>query len=118
MNKDVKRYVDAGPKDRRPLFDKLHRLILGLYPKADVVMSYQIPTYRAKGGWVGLGYWKEGVSLYTNDPKHIAEFKAQHSGVRTGKASINLKAKGAVPVAALKNVVRHAIEQPPRKKGS
>ena len=110
MNKEVQRYVDAVPDERRPLFDKLHELIIDLYPSAEVVMSYQIPTYRAKSGWVALGYWKDGVSLYTNGAHHIAEFKAKYPAIKTGKGSITLRLEEVVPVAALKKVVKHAID--------
>lgn len=112
-DKDVQRYVNAVPKDRKPLFDKLQALILSRYPNAEVVMSYQIPTYRAKSGWVGLGYWRDGVSLYTNGPSHIAEFKAKYPAIKTGKGSINLKVTDEVPVTALKKVIKHAIENAP-----
>ena len=63
MNKEVQQFVDVVSDERRPLFDKLHALIMGMYPSAEVVISYGIPTYKAKSGWVGLGYWKGGVSL-------------------------------------------------------
>lgn len=110
MNEGVQRYVDAIPEGSRPLFDKLHALIMALYPEAEVVISYQIPTYKAKAGWVALGRWKDGVSLYTNGPQHIAEFKARYPAMKTGKGSINFKATDVVPVAAVKTVIRHAIE--------
>jgi uncharacterized protein YdhG (YjbR/CyaY superfamily) len=112
MNKDVHRYVDAVSRDRKALFHELHGLIMGLYPNAKVVMSYQVPTYRAKTGWVALGYWKNGVSLYTNGLHHIAEFKASYPAIKTGKGSINFKVSDAVPAAALKRVIRHAMEHP------
>jgi uncharacterized protein YdhG (YjbR/CyaY superfamily) len=123
MNKDVRRYIDAIPKDRtgrkladgeqaRRLFAKLQALILILYPRAEAVISYQIPTYKAKSGWVALGYWSGGVSIYTNGPQHIEEFKAKYPAVKTGKGSINFRVTDAVPVAALRKVIRHAIEHP------
>ena len=123
MNKDVRRYIDAIPKDRtgrkladgqqaRRLFAKLQALILDLYPRAEAVISYQIPTYKAKAGWVALGYWSGGVSLYTNGPQHIEEFKAKYPAVKTGKGSINFRVTDAVPVAALRKVIRHAIQHP------
>jgi uncharacterized protein YdhG (YjbR/CyaY superfamily) len=123
MNKDVRRYVEAAPKDRtgrkltdgreaRRLFDKLQAMILDLYPQAEVVISYQIPTYKAKSGWVALGYWSGGVSLYTNGPHHIEDFKAQYPAIKTGKGSINFRVSDPVPVTALKRVIRHAIEHP------
>ena len=72
MNQEVQSFMDAVPADRKPLFDRLHALITGLYPDAEVVISNAVPTYRAKPGWVALGYWKSGVSLYTNGPHGIA----------------------------------------------
>lgn len=114
MNKEVQRYVDAVPDEQKPLFAKIHALIMGLYPDAEVVMSYQVPTYRAKSGWVALGYWKDGVSLYTNGPHHIAEFKAEYPGIKTGKGSINFKVTDMVPVPALQKVITHAIEHSKR----
>ena len=123
MNKDVRRYIDAIPKDRtgrkladgqqaRGLLAKIQALILDLYPRAEAVISYQIPTYKAKSGWVALGYWSGGVSLYTNGPQHIEEFKAKYPAVKTGKGSINFRVTDAVPVAALRKVIRHAIQHP------
>ncbi|MEP7358713.1 MAG: hypothetical protein ABI847_15810, partial [Anaerolineales bacterium] len=38
MDAKVQRYLDALPEDRRPLFNRLQDLILGLYPKAEVVI--------------------------------------------------------------------------------
>lgn len=112
MNKDVQRYVDALPAERRPLYHTLHTLIMSLYPKADLVMWYNLPTYKAKSGWVALANQASYVSLYTNGASHIAEFKTQYPRIKTGKACINFKPTDPVPVAAIKKVVKHAIEHP------
>ena len=112
MNKEVQRYIDALPEERRPFFDKLQALILGLYPNAEVLMWYRMPTYRTKSGWVALANQKSYVSLYTNGAHHIAEFKARYPRIKTGTGCINIKVADEFPVAALKKVVRHAIEHP------
>lgn len=106
------RYIEAVPEDRKPLFERLHALILSLYPDAEVVLSYGVPTYRAKTGWVALGYRKDGVSLYTCGAHHLAAFKAKHPKIKTGTGCINLRTGDPVPAAALKQVIRHAIEHP------
>ena len=36
MNKEVQRYMDAVPEDRKQVVGKLHALIIGLYPNAEV----------------------------------------------------------------------------------
>ena len=99
------------PKDRKPLFKKLEALVLGMYPKAEIVYSYGIPMYKASAGWVGLGYWKGGVSLYTNNPKYIAALKKKYPAIKTNKASINLKLTDPFPAAELKKVIRGAMER-------
>lgn len=110
MKVEVQDYINAVTDERRALFDTLHALIMGLYPDADVVISYGIPTYRAKGGWAGLGYWKQGVSLYTNGPHHLAEFVEAHPRIKTGKGSINFRTSDRVPAEAVEKVVRSAVE--------
>ena len=46
MDKGVRAYIDAIAPEHRPLFDRLHRLVLETHPDATLVLSYQIPTYK------------------------------------------------------------------------
>ncbi|MHB1296808.1 MAG: DUF1801 domain-containing protein [Anaerolineae bacterium] len=110
MDEAVQRFIDMVPAESKPLFDRLHALILRLYPEAKIVISYQVPTYKMKTGWVALGYWKDGVSIYTNNPAHIAAFQAKHPQIKTNKASINLRRADEVLDEDLEQVIRHAVE--------
>lgn len=112
MNKDVKEYFAAVPKDRRPLVMELHEFILGIYPEAEPVLWYSMPTYRAKKGWVALGYWKGGATIYTNQYAHTAQFKAQNPAFKTGKASIQFKLGEPLPAVALKKFIKLVMEKP------
>jgi uncharacterized protein YdhG (YjbR/CyaY superfamily) len=110
MNAEVKSFMDGVPLDRRPLFDQLHALIMNLYPNAETVLSYGVPTYKTKTGWVSLGYWKNGVTIYTNGPHNIAEFKANYPAIKTGTGCINFRVTDVIPVEALKKVIVHVME--------
>ena len=112
MDEKVQKYLDAVPEDRRPLLDRLRALILEMYPEAQVLIWYGLLTFRAAKGWVALGFWKGGVTLYTNSPSHIAEFRAEQPKIKTNKASINFRVGAEVPAASLVKVVRHAMEHP------
>ena len=112
MTPDLRRYLAAIPKDKKPFFLQLQQSIFELYPKATAGLTYKIPTYRAKSGWVALGLCKRGVSLYTNGPSHIATFKVRHPHVHTGKACLNFKITDDFSLPALKQVIRHAVEHP------
>src|SRR2546425_8054731 len=46
MDDAVRDYIDAIGPEHRPLFDRLHRLVLEAHPDAAVVLSYKIPTYK------------------------------------------------------------------------
>jgi uncharacterized protein YdhG (YjbR/CyaY superfamily) len=106
---DPGRYQDSVQDARRQLFDRLQALVLGMYPGAELKVSYGILLHRVGKGWVGLGFWKEGVSVYTSVPSAVAAFRAGHPGIKTGKGSINFRLTDKVPVAALRRVVRAAI---------
>jgi uncharacterized protein YdhG (YjbR/CyaY superfamily) len=110
VDASVQRYINAVPAKQRPLFDRLHSLILELYPDADVVTSYQIPTYKARGGRVSLGLWKDGVSLYTTGPEYVECFRSKHPTIKTGKASINFRLTDELPEDDVREVVERAIE--------
>jgi len=109
MNEDVIRFIESIPTEHRTQFDELQALILRLYPQAEVVLSYHVPTYRVKSGWVALGYRKGGVSLYTNGPHNLADFKAEQPRIKTGKGSINFIAGEPLPLASVEKVIRHAM---------
>lgn len=68
MNDGVKRYLDAVPAERKSIIDKLHQLIVGLYPDASVSMTYRMPTYKVHNGWVAVATQKRYISLYSPLP--------------------------------------------------
>ena len=112
MNREVQLYIDTVTDERNQLFLKLQGIILRLYPKAEMCISYKIPKYKVDAGWVSLGYWKGGVSLYTNGQHHIAAFKEQHPEITTGVGSIKFKVTDSIPEKHLEQVIKHAIEHP------
>ena len=64
MDPDARAYIDAIPAEHRPLFDRVHRLILEVHPDAEVVFAYRMPTYKVEMRRLYVGVWKHGVSLY------------------------------------------------------
>lgn len=94
----VERYVADIPAARRPLFDRLHGLVLGCFPDADVVISYGIPTYVHGGNRLYLGAWKHGVSLYGWGSGRDGGFCDRHPDLHTGRGTIKLTEAAAAGV--------------------
>ena len=112
MNKDVSQYFDAVPESRKPHIDALHAAIMECFPQATVDMKYKMPTYNYADGWVAIANQKNYVSLYTCSAEHLAAFKKNHPDSQTGKGCIKVREKDAIPVDAVKGVIRHAIQRP------
>gem|GEM_PF-702757 len=78
MDDAVRDYIDAIAPEHRPLFDRLHRLVLEAHPDAAVVLSYQIPTYKVGRRRLFVGVWKHGVSIYGWQRGRDAGFTDRH----------------------------------------
>ncbi|WP_037606385.1 DUF1801 domain-containing protein [Streptacidiphilus rugosus] len=91
MEPAVRAYIDAIAPENRPLFDRIHGLILSAHPEAEVVLSYDLPTYRTPGHRLHLGAWRHGVSLYGWQRGRDAGFVARHPELLHGKATLRLR---------------------------
>jgi uncharacterized protein YdhG (YjbR/CyaY superfamily) len=110
MDKAVRRYRDEMDSEQRPMFDRLHRLIVATCPDAQVVLSYGMPTYRIGRRRLNVGAWKHGLSLYVS-PNRDGGFSARHPELAAGKGTIKLSPADAagIPDAELQDLVRAAL---------
>jgi uncharacterized protein YdhG (YjbR/CyaY superfamily) len=112
VDQAVQGYIDAITPEHRPLFDRLHLLILQVRPDAAVVLSYQIPTYKAGSRRLYLGVWKHGVSIYGWQQGRDAGFTSRHPELKTSKGTIQLRPEDAagIPDDEFRDLVRAALE--------
>jgi len=108
MDEAVQRYIDAIPKPKRELFDRLQAIILDLYPDAKIEISYKMPSYKVGPRRIYLGVWKRGVSLHAVD---IAPFKARHPAIKTGRGSLNFTLSDEVPEADVRDAIKRSISR-------
>jgi uncharacterized protein YdhG (YjbR/CyaY superfamily) len=108
----VRDYIDAIPPEHRPLFDRLHRLVLEVHPDAAVMLSYKMPTYKVGRKRLFVGVWKHGVSIYGWDQGRDAGFIARHPGLKTSTGTIRLRPEDAAGILddELRDLVRAALD--------
>jgi uncharacterized protein YdhG (YjbR/CyaY superfamily) len=111
MDDAVRDYINAIAPEHRPLFDRLHGLVLEAYPDAALVLSYQIPTYKVGRRRLFVGVWKHGVSIYGWAHGGAAGFTARHPELKTSKGTIRLRPEDAagIPDDELRDLVRAAL---------
>jgi hypothetical protein len=95
---DVQAYIDGIPPGHRPLFDRLHRLILQAQPGAQVALSYKMPVYKAGKHRLFLAAWKHGISVYGWRKDRDDGFIARHPDLLTSKGTIQLRPEDAAGI--------------------
>ncbi len=110
MDDAVRRYRDEMDSEYRPVFDRLHRLIVAMCPDAEMVLSYGMPTYRIGRRRLNIGVWQHGLSLYVS-PNRDGGFSARHPELAAGKGTIKLRPGDAVsiPDAEFQDLIRAAL---------
>jgi uncharacterized protein YdhG (YjbR/CyaY superfamily) len=110
VDEAVRRYRDEIASSHRPLFDRLHRLIVDTCPDAESELSYGMPTYRVGRRRLNVGAWKHGLSLYVS-PNRDGGFSARHPELVGGKGTIRLNVDDAarIPDEEFQELVRAAL---------
>jgi uncharacterized protein YdhG (YjbR/CyaY superfamily) len=96
---DAQEYIDAISPEQRPLFDRMDRLIREVYPDVDVVLSYQMPTYKVGKRRLYVGVWKHGISLYGWGVGEDAGFVDRHPELSSGKGTLRITPAAAEDIA-------------------
>jgi len=109
MNKEVQDYINKVTDERRDFLLKLKDFILKLYPAAEDKISFRIIIFKHGKGWVGLGYGKQGATVYTQVISRIAQFHAKYPKIKTGKGCINFKLTDDIPWEELEDVIHVAM---------
>ena len=107
-------YIEAITPEHRPLFDRLHRLILEARPDATVVLSYDMPTYKAGRNRLYLGAWKHGLSIYGWQRGRDAGFTDRHPELLSSKGTIKLRPGDAATLDddELRDLFRTVLDDP------
>ena len=112
MDPAVQAYIDGIDPKRRPLFDRLHRIVLEEHPDAEVALSYGMPGYRIGPRRLNLGVWKHGVSVYGWRGDRDGGFVAAHPALSSGKGTLRINPQQAASISddELRGLLGGALE--------
>jgi hypothetical protein len=95
VNDEVRRYLEQIPPAQRPLFDRLHSILLAAHPDAEVALAYGMPAYRVGRRRLNIGVWRHGMSVYGWRRDNDGGFVARHPELATGKGTIRISPAAA-----------------------
>jgi len=111
----VDEYIARQEPDVQLILEKLRQVIRKAAPKAEEVISYQMPAYKQDGVLVYFAAFKNHYSFFpTSTP--IRAFAEQLKNYQTSKGTIQLLYEKPVPVKLITDIVKFKIKENQEKK--
>jgi uncharacterized protein YdhG (YjbR/CyaY superfamily) len=99
----------ADPEAKKALRD-IRKMIRATAPKAEEVISYQIPGYKYHGMLAFFAAWKKHVSFYPA-PWGDESLKKEMSAYEGSKGTIKFALDKPIPLTLIKKMVRYRMKE-------
>ncbi|MBC8030211.1 MAG: DUF1801 domain-containing protein [Pyrinomonadaceae bacterium] len=103
-------YMAALPEHARVTLEKIRKAIKAAAPKANEVISYQMPMYKHHGMLIGFAAFKNHCSIFPGTgaiERHRDELKAYG----TSKGTIRFPIGKPLPAALVKKLVKERVAE-------
>lgn len=109
--KSVDEYIAALDKAPKERLKELRKIIRDAAPKAEEVISYNIPAFKSNGALlVWYAAFKEHIGFYPK-ASGIAAFKSELTGYKTSKGAIQFPIAKTIPAGLVKRIVKFRIKE-------
>jgi uncharacterized protein YdhG (YjbR/CyaY superfamily) len=107
---NVDAYIDSFPKLTQKLLKQMRAIIKKAAPKADEVISYQMPAYKFHGMLVYFAGYEHHIGFYPG-ASIVDNFKKDISGYKTSKGTIQFPLDEELPVKLITKIIAFRIKQ-------
>jgi uncharacterized protein YdhG (YjbR/CyaY superfamily) len=103
-------YISAAPENKRILLEKMRKAIKQAAPKAEEVISYNMPAVKLNGVLVYYAAFKEHIGFFpTSNP--IKVFKEKLTAYKTSKGAIQFPLDKSLPLSLVKEIVKFRVQE-------
>lgn len=115
----VSEYIAARPPEARGALRKVRGAIRKALPKAEEIISYQIPAYKLNGRIViFFAGWKAHYSIYPAQRRLVAAFKEKLAPYEVNnKGTIRFPLSEPVPVRLIEAIARFRAKEVTENRG-
>ena len=106
----VDQYIAAFPADVKKRMQQLRKTIKAAAPKADEVISYQMPGYKYLGMLVYFAAYKNHIGFYPG-AGGVLEFYKKLSSFKSAKGSVQFPHDRPIPYDIIGKIVRFRVKQ-------
>ena len=106
----VEEYIAAADPQTKKALKDIRKTIKAAAPKAEEVISYQIPGYKYHGMLVFFAAWKSHISLYPA-PWKAETLKKEMSAYEGSKGTIKFPLDKPMPLLLIKKMVKYRMKE-------
>lgn len=103
-------YIAGFPPKTKVLLEKLRAAIQKAAPKAEEVISYQMPAYKLDGMLVYFAGYDKHIGFYPM-PSAIAAFQKEIAGYKQAKGSVQFPLDKPLPLALVTKMVKFRVKE-------
>jgi uncharacterized protein YdhG (YjbR/CyaY superfamily) len=112
----VDAYIASKPEAVRPILERVRAAIRKALPRAEEIISYQIPAYRLPGGIViFFAGWKEHYSVYPASDALVAALARELAPYDFSKGTIRFPLSARVPVGLIGRIAKLRAQEVARR---
>ena len=110
--KSVDDYIATQPETVQAILERVRGAIRKAIPRAEEVISYQIPAYKLDGGAViYFAGWKEHYSLYPASDRLVKAFKSDLAPYKISKGTIRFPLDEPVPAKLIADIAKFRAQE-------
>lgn len=110
----IDEYIASFPKETQKLLKQLRATIKKAAPKAEEVISYQMPTYKLNGALVHFAGYEKHIGFYPT-PSAIAAFKKDLAAYKSSKGAVQFPLDKPLPLALVTKIVKFRVKEDSEK---
>lgn len=107
--KNTDEYIRQFPPAVQASLQKLRTAIKTAAPKAEEVISYQMPAYKHHGMLVYFAAYKNHIGFYPT-PSGIEAFKKELAVYKGSKGAVQFPVDKPLPLALIKQIVKYRVQ--------
>lgn len=106
----IEDYIQACPREVRPILQRIRRIVQAAAPEAKEVISYRMPAFKLNGIIIYFAAFKSHIGIFPpikGDPK-LMKAVAPYAGP---KGNLRFPLDEPIPYGLIKRVVSHRVKQ-------
>ncbi len=111
--KTISVYIALQPEQYHQGLEQLRSIIKSELPRAEELISYQIPSFKLHYMLVGFGVKKDAISLYTMNPDLVKSMKDELKalGIKNSGSTLHFKPGSPLPEEIIRKIVHIRKEE-------